>query len=158
MRSTCLVVLALAGVVAGCSDMAALMSPAQLFSLNTWTDVPAGQYEVRARVGEVLHLPLGPGTDRSQLGWMKVAVNWKPVGQPDFAPGDEVSSYVFRADKPGEYRVEVRREIVRRKDPDEPESEEDSKSLTDAPGPGTVFTRNADPKWPPRVWKITVTE
>ncbi len=159
MRSTCPVVIALAGLLGGCSEnMSALMPPSQVFSLDTWSRVPEGQREVRAKVGDVLYLPLGTGTDRSQLGWMKVSVNWKPVDVPEWDAGEETSSYVFRAQQPGEYRVEIRREVVRRKDGDDANPDEDPKGLLDPPGPSTTYTRNADPKWPPRVWTITVTE
>lgn len=159
MRSTCLAAVALAGVVAGCSEKVSWLMPAsQLFSLNTWTTVPEGQYDVRARVGDVLHLPLGPGTGRSQVCWLKVRVNWKPVDPPEMESGEETSSYVFRAQQPGQYRVDVRREVVRRKDGDDAEPDEDPKGLLDPPGPSTTFTRSADPKWTPRVWNITVTE
>jgi hypothetical protein len=159
VRSTCLTAVVLAGVAAGCSsqELAALL-PRQIFSLNTWTRVPEGQYDVQAKVGEVLYLPLGPGTDRSQLGWMKVSVNRKPVDPPDFDIGEEASSYIFRAEQPGEYQVEIRREVVRRTDGDEADADGKPKSLTDPVGPDTTFTRSADPKWPPRIWYIKVTE
>ncbi len=158
MRSTCLAAVVLAGVAAGCSSQELAALPRQVFSLNTWTAVPEGQYDVQARVGEVLHLPLGPGTGWSELGWMKVSVNSKPVNPPDWAGGDEASSYIFRAEQPGQYRVEIRREVVRRNDGDEADADGEPKSLLDPPGPETTFTRGPDPKWPPRVWNITVAE
>jgi hypothetical protein len=157
----CRAAVALAGLVSGCSEMmTALTPPPEVFKVDTPTSVPVGQSDVQAKVGDVLRLPLGPGTNTAQLGWMKVTINAKPQEYPEFEAGEEASSLVFRAQQPGQYRVEVHREVVRRIDGVDAESSEESskeeKSLTDPIGPDTTFTLNADPKWTPRVWNITV--
>jgi len=137
----------LTGLAAGCTEeWSALKPPAELIKLDTWTTVPEGQHDIRGRVGDVFHLPLGTAVDRAQLGWLKALVNAKAQGCPEFDASSDVPSYVFRAEQPGQYRLDIRREIVARNDPDEhPEAE---------PEP----PRRMDPSWPPRVWNITITE
>jgi hypothetical protein len=138
---------ALAGLAAGCTEeWSALKPPSELIKLDTWTNVPEDQHDVRGRVGDVLHLSLGKGMDRSQLGWLRVIVNTKGQECPEFDTSAEPICYVFRAAQPGQYRLEVRREIVAQTNPDDnPEAE---------PEP----PRRLDRSWPPRVWNITITE
>ncbi len=138
---------ALAGLAVGCTDeWAALKPPPELIKLDTWTNVPEGQYEVHGRVGDVFHLPLGPAMDQTGLGWLRVIVNNQPQGCPEFDTSAKAAAYVFRADRPGQYHVEIRREIVRQIDPTEhPEAE---------PEP----PRRLDSSWPPRTWTITIAE
>jgi hypothetical protein len=158
VRSTCRAAVVLAGLAAGCSEVMSELMTTELFKLHTWTEVPAGQSEVKAKVGDVLRLPLGPGSAQSQLGWMRVTVNWKPVEHPDYVPGEETSSLDFHAQKPGVFRVEVRRAVVPRIGVQDPDAAEDEKSSQDQPAAETPSSPNADPIWTPRVWMITVSK
>jgi hypothetical protein len=138
---------ALTGLAAGCKDdWSALKPPADLIKLDTWTNVPEGQYDVHGRVGDVFHLPLGKAMDRTGLGWLRATINNNPQQTPEFDDSSDAVAYVFRADHPGRYQVEIRREIVRVTDPsDNPEAE---------PEP----PRKVDSSWPPRTWTITISE
>jgi hypothetical protein len=145
---------ALAGLSAGCTEaVSALMPPAEWIKLDTWTTVPDGQRDVRGRVGDVFHLPLGPAMDRSLLGWLKVSINTRPQECPEFHTASEGTSYVFRAQRAGVYHLEVRRETVRRDDSAEPGA-----AAPEPPAPGTPPPRRDDPSWPPRVWDVTISE
>jgi hypothetical protein len=108
---------AAAGMASGCSELAPeLRLPPAVFKLDTWTDVPDGQAEVEAKVGDVLHLPLGAGADCPPLSSLKARVNDRAQDQPEFYTGGKVPCYVFRAAKAGRYRVEIGHDLVRRVD------------------------------------------
>jgi hypothetical protein len=135
------------GLAAGCTeDWSALKPPPELFRLDTTIPVPAGQPEVHGRVGDAFRLPLGKDMDHTQLGWLRVIINTRVQGCPEFDTSSEGSSYVFRADHPGRFHVEIRREVTARID-----KEEDPEKEPEPP-------RRLDPSWPPRVWDITITE
>jgi hypothetical protein len=148
-----LIAAALAGLAAGCTEewntlkpsLNSLKPPPGLIKLDTWTTVPEGQRDIQGRVGDVFHLSLGKAMDRTQLGWLRVVVNSRVQENPEF-DGDEPSSYVFRAERAGHYRLEIRREVAGKNDQEEhPEAE---------PEP----PRKVDSTWPPRFWNITITE
>jgi len=126
-----LALVALAGLLPGCSEMAfVLRPPPQFIGVETWTNVPPDQTTVTARVGDVLHLPLGPatgGADHWQQILFDLTVNGEPAPDPQYLVTLSSVRYVFRADQPGTYRVEVHRTL-----------------------PGEEKT--------PLVWDITVTE
>jgi hypothetical protein len=138
---------ALAGLAGGCTEAAALLpAPAEVFRLETWTTVPEGPEEVKGSVGDVLHLPLPPDTERTSLVWLTVSVNGRPVAVPEFETSANRICYVFRARQAGRYRVEVRREFARQPD------------LTGGvtPAPSLAPMRSEDASWPARVWNITI--
>jgi hypothetical protein len=109
MRSLGIVAVALVGFVSGCTGFDfVLRPPPQFIELETWTDVPEGQQTFTARVGDVLHLPVGRSpTDHEFLPpFTKVTVNGQDPEIPSFWQSSKVVCYVFRAEKPGQYRVE----------------------------------------------------
>jgi hypothetical protein len=106
----CLVTLAaLAGLVAGCTEFAfVLRPPPQFVGVTTWTEVPEGQQDVKAKVGDVLHLPLGPTWGaRGGLPFLyTVTVNDEAPQHPVYCTSAARTSFVFDARKAGEYQVE----------------------------------------------------
>jgi hypothetical protein len=153
VRAAYLAVILLIGLAAGCLDMAALLPPARdVFRLETWHTVPEGQQEVSCRPGAELHLPLGPATDRPELVWLRVSINSLPVDSPEFHTSSKYITYVFRAQKPGQYHVEVLREQIKR------EENPAAGPPTGVPAPGLPLPRRADASWQPRAWNIQVVE
>jgi hypothetical protein len=136
---------ALAAASAGCMGAAAVLPPArEVFQLETWTNVPQGHDEARAKVGEVLHLPLGPAADLPPLVYLRVEINGKPVEFPEFHTSLKSAAYVFRARQPGHYRVEVHRDFGLGK----PRADS-SAARDDAP-------KDTSSSWPPRVWEVII--
>jgi hypothetical protein len=150
VRTAILAAATLAGASAGCIDATVLPPARDIFQLETWTTVPPDRDEVRAKVGEVLHLPLGSPTDTPALVYLRVEINRKLVDYPEFHSTAKTVSYVFRARQPGRYRVEVHRDFAIR-DPagaaDKPSSDAPPK-----PEPG----KDDRPSWPPRAWEVIV--
>jgi hypothetical protein len=101
-------VLGLALIAAGCTGFAFVLQPPPKFiELETWTDVPQRQKEVKAKVGEVLHLPVGPASEHLRPSLLMVSINGKAPECPEFYQSSKTDSYVFRAEKAGVYNVEV---------------------------------------------------
>jgi hypothetical protein len=108
MRLLYLGVAALAGQTSGCTGFAFVLQPPPKFlELETWTDVPEGQVDCKAKVGEVLHLPLGPAMEYPGL-YCKVRINGKAPEVPFFSISSRTTSYVFSAQQAGTYRVEIK--------------------------------------------------
>jgi hypothetical protein len=100
---------ALTGLVAGCTGFAFVLAPPpQFVGVETWTEVPADQKEVPARVGDRLHLPLGPTLGaRGGLPFLySVTVNDKTAEDETYCEWAAQTWYVFKAVRAGEYRVE----------------------------------------------------
>jgi hypothetical protein len=77
--------------------------------LERWTDVPDGQKEVNAKVGDVLHLPIIRAEsigNMAQEVWL-VSVNGVALEPASYFTEAKQTSIVFKAEKPGEYKVEV---------------------------------------------------
>ena len=106
----------LAGLLPGCAGWAfVLQPPPQFIGVETWTDVPEGQEAVTAKVGEVLHLPLGPatgGSDNRMPVLFDVTVNGEAPKKPLYLVSLAAVTYAFRAERPGRYRVEARRSLA----------------------------------------------
>jgi hypothetical protein len=106
----------LAGLLPGCAGWAfVLQPPPQFLGVETWTDVPEGQGAVAAKVGDVLHLPLGPATggpDHRLPVLFDVTVNGEAPKKPAYLVSLAAVTYAFRAERPGRYRVEVRRTLA----------------------------------------------
>jgi hypothetical protein len=135
-----------AALVAGCLDPAQLLpGPAEIFALETWKRVPDDQTDIVGHVGDVLHLPLGPASDRQELVWLRVSVNDKPQDVPEYHVSTTGSYYVFRATHAGRYYVEVCRETYKRDYVAPPGTPE-----------GTLPPRLRDSTWPRRSWQITI--
>jgi hypothetical protein len=99
---------ALAGLAAGCTDFAFVVRPPpQFVGVATWTVVPEGQREVRARVGEVLHLPIGPAQSRRPTLYA-VTVNGEAPRHPVYCNSLTATSFVFDTREAGQYEVECR--------------------------------------------------
>ncbi len=108
MRILCVAVAVLAGLAAGCTEFAFVRRPfPQMIGYETWRDVPEDLEVVRAKVGDVLHLPLGPMRDHGDLPIpYTVSINGKAPGDPVLFDSGNKTSYVFFADKPGKFDVE----------------------------------------------------
>ncbi len=106
MRLLSLAVAALIGTAVGCTGWAfVLNSPSGNFlEVATWTDVPVGQVEVTAQVGDVLHLPLGPKGDGPVA--CVVRVNGVSPELPSYSISWKTISYIYRAEKVGRFHVE----------------------------------------------------
>jgi hypothetical protein len=115
MRFRRLAAAALVGLLPGCAEWAFVFRPPpQFIGVESWTTVPAGREDVTARVGDVLHLPLGPatgGADHWQPIYFDVTVNGEAPKDPSYLVALSAVTYVFRAERPGQYRVEVRRTL-----------------------------------------------
>jgi hypothetical protein len=110
MRSFYLILSALVVVAAGCTEFAfVLRPPPQCIGVDVWTNVPEGQENVRARIGEVLHLPLGPSTHLDGLPTLYgVSINDVAVDKPECLSSSKTTTYIFRCFKPGDFHVEGR--------------------------------------------------
>jgi hypothetical protein len=100
---------ALTGMVAGCTGFAFVVAlPPQFVGVETWTEVPADQEKVQAKVGDRLHLPLGPTLGaRGGLPFLyTVTVNDKTPEDATYYEWAAKTWYVFKAVQAGEYRVE----------------------------------------------------
>jgi hypothetical protein len=100
---------ALTGLVAGCTGFAFVLAPPpQFVGVETWTEVPAEQKEVRARVGDRLYLPLGPTLGaRGGLPFLyTVTVNDQTPEDATYCEWAAQTWYVFKAAGAGAYRVE----------------------------------------------------
>ena len=109
MRLRVLAAAALAGWLAGCTEFAfVLRPPPQFIGVATWTQVPEGQDEVQAKVGDVLHLPLGPTWGgRGGLPFVyQVTVDGEAPEHPIYCTSSDKTCYVFDAVQAGEYQVE----------------------------------------------------
>jgi hypothetical protein len=108
VRARLAAVVALAGLAAGCTDFAfVLRPPPQLVGVATWTVVPEGQQDVQARVGDVLHLPIGSPWVNKQTLYV-VTVNGEKPRDPVYCTSLTATSFVFNATEAGEYEVECR--------------------------------------------------
>jgi hypothetical protein len=95
--------------VAGCTEFAFVLRPPPLFiGVATWTQVPEDQEEVQARVGDVLHLPLGPTWGgRGGLPFLySVTIDGEAPPHPIYCTAADRTCYVFDAVQAGEYQVE----------------------------------------------------
>jgi hypothetical protein len=100
------VIAALAGLAAGCTEFAfVLRPPPQFVGVATWTVVPEDQQDVRAKVGDVLHLPLGSAWG-TQPTLYAVTVNGEAPHKPVYCNSLTTNSFVFEAREAGEYEVE----------------------------------------------------
>jgi hypothetical protein len=100
---------ALTGLAVGCTNFAfVLLPPPQFVGVETWTEVPADQEKVQARVGDRLHLPLGPTLGgRGGLPFLyTVTVNDQTPKNPTYCEWAAKTWYVFKAVQAGEYRIE----------------------------------------------------
>jgi hypothetical protein len=99
---------AVAGLAAGCTGFAFVLRPPPRFvGVATWTEVPEGQQTVPAKVGDVLHLPLGPSWGGPPTLYA-VTVNGEAPLHPTYCSSLARTSFVFDALKAGEYEVECR--------------------------------------------------
>jgi hypothetical protein len=147
VRLAILAAAALAGASAGCLDPTAVLPPArEILRLETWTTVPAGKDEVRAKVGDVLHLPLGAPADTPALVYLRVEINRKLVDYPEFHTAGKTVSYVFRAQAPGRYHVEVHRDFALGT----------STSTPSDPATKPEAKKDDHPSWPPRAWDVII--
>jgi hypothetical protein len=99
---------ALAGLAAGCTEFAFVARPPpQFVGVAMWTAVPEGQRDVRAKVGDVLHLPLGSAWDTRRTLYA-VTVNGETPHNPVYCNSLTTNSFVYEARAAGEYEVECR--------------------------------------------------
>lgn len=105
LRSLALAVLVATSV--GCTGWAFVLNPpsGRLIDLAMWTDVPETQDNVKAKVGDVLHLPLGPKSPGGPTA-CTVTVNGTSPERPEYSVSLKTVSYIFRAEQAGEFRVE----------------------------------------------------
>jgi hypothetical protein len=75
--------------------------------VRTWTTVPEGQQDVQAKVGDELHLPLGPSWGGPRTLY-EVTVNGEAPKKPLYCLSLARTSFVFEAKEAGEYEVECR--------------------------------------------------
>jgi hypothetical protein len=102
------VLAALVGLSAGCTEFAfVLRPPPQCVGVATWVTVPEGQQEVRAKVGDVLHLPLGSCWGSKQTMYA-VTVNGETPQHPVYCMSVTTNAFVFDAREAGAYEVESR--------------------------------------------------
>jgi hypothetical protein len=111
MLFRCVTAITLASLVGGCTNFAFVYRPPpQFVGVTTWTEVPEGQEKVQAKVGDVLHLPLGPtwsGRDGVPLVYT-VTVNGDAPLHPIYCTTATKTHYVFDAAQAGQYQVEGR--------------------------------------------------
>jgi hypothetical protein len=107
MRRFAVVVAALVGTAVGCTNWAFVLHPrsGNIIEVATWTDVPVDQAKVTAKVGQVLHLPLGPAAADGQPACL-VRINDEAPEVPEFCSSARTISYIFRAERPGQFHVE----------------------------------------------------
>ena len=107
MRLLSVAMAALVGLAVGCTSWAFVLNPpsGHLVDVETWTDVPEDQQKVQARVGEALHLPVGPTIPEGPVA-CQVNINGQKLTQPEYSVSMLTISYIFRAEQPGEYHVE----------------------------------------------------
>ncbi len=107
MRLRALALAVLVATSVGCTGWAFVLNPptGHLIDLETWTDVPDMQENVKAKVGDVLHLPLGPKTPGGPSA-CPVTVNGASREMPEYSVSLKTISYIFRAEQAGEFRVE----------------------------------------------------
>jgi hypothetical protein len=109
MRLSSCALVAFLLIPSGCTDFAFVLAPTPPFlKVDTWTDVPEGEREVTVKVGKTLHLPVDAASEYTCV-FRPVTVNGKPPESPKYFQSDTTCSYIFRAERPGRYRVEVQR-------------------------------------------------
>jgi hypothetical protein len=108
VRARLAAVVAVAGLAGGCTEFAfVLRPPPQFVGVATWATVPEGQQAVQAKVGDVLHLPLGPSWGGPPTLYA-VTVNGEAPKHPAYCSSLARTSFVFDAREAGEYEVECR--------------------------------------------------
>jgi hypothetical protein len=113
MRWPLLIAAAPVLLAAGCNNFNFaydLQSTPPFLNVHRWIEVPEGQEVVAAKVGDVLHLPLGPTTADGKFvpPGPRVTVNGETPLAPAFFISDKTSSFVFKAEKAGQFSVETR--------------------------------------------------
>jgi len=109
MRPTRVAVVALL-LLAGCDQFAYVLRPdLPYIEVERWRDVPEGQTIIAANVGDVLHLPLGEKVNEDNYlpPMTRVKVNGAAADSQSYSVAGTTMSYVFRAERPGQYLVET---------------------------------------------------
>lgn len=107
MRPSAIAIAVLLCLASGCTEWAFTLRPSwQFVELDMWTEVPEGQETITAKVGDILHLTLGPARVGDEPPPCTVTVNGKTADAAAFFSTSKSTSFVFRAEQAGEYRVE----------------------------------------------------
>ncbi len=112
MRWPLLIAAAPVFLAAGCDNFNFaydVQSAPPFVDVHRWIEVPEGQEVVAAKVGDVLHLPLGPATADGTFvpPGPRVTVNGEAPLDPKYFVSDKGSSFVFQAKQVGQFTVEM---------------------------------------------------